>query len=316
MVCWMSDRPLALGRSYLLRHTTREVQAIVDRVRYRIDVDTLHRGPADSLELNDIARVTLTTAHPLFFDPYTTNRDTGGFILIDPQTHDTVAAGMIRGEERDAADVVEEADRLEAPESVAPNVVWEAPAIPREEREERAGHRAAVVWFTGLSGSGKTTIAHALERRLFAAGVRTALLDGDVLRHGLSGDLGFSAGDRRENIRRAAETARLFFEHGAVVLCSFVSPRTSDRELARSRVPARRFFEVFVDVDVETARSRDPKGLYRRADAGEIPSFTGVSAPYETPATPELTLPTAELSVDEAVAKLWDMLVGAGVIPG
>jgi bifunctional enzyme CysN/CysC len=283
-----------------------------------VDVDTLHRGAADALHLNDIARVSVTTAHPLFFDPYATNRETGGFILIDPQSNETVAAGMIRGAVRDADDVLEEAERLaheeESPVGAATNVVWESPAVPREERESRAGHRAAVVWFTGLSGSGKTTLAKALERELFDAGVRTALLDGDVLRHGLTRDLGFSPADRRENVRRAGEAARLFFEHGSVVLCAFVSPVAADRESVKGLFPGDRFFEVFVDVDVETARARDPKGLYRRADAGAVPAFTGVSAPYEPPTRPELHLRTADVSVDEAVRRLRAMLAEAGVV--
>ncbi len=318
MVCWMSERPLDTRRTYVLRHTTREVQAVVGSIRYRVDVDTLHRESAEALGLNDIARVGLTTAQPLFFDPYAANRETGAFILIDPQTHDTVGAGVIRGEVRDAEEVLEEAIRLDvdAGPAAAMNVVWEAPAVPREEREALAGHRAAVVWFTGLSGSGKTTIAKALERALFDAGVRTALLDGDALRHGLTRDLGFSPADRRENVRRAGEAARLFFEHGAIVLCAFVSPSRADRDALRRLFPDARFFEVFVDVDVETARARDPKGLYRRAGAGEIASFTGVSAPYEPPAHPDLTLRTADVSVEDAVGKLREMLLDAGVVDG
>jgi len=332
MLCWMADAPLDPRRPYLLRHTTREVKAFVEQVTYRVDVDTLHREQTETLGLNDIARVRLTTAQPLFFDPYTSNRETGAFILIDPYTHGTVAAGMIRGEVREAAEVAEEAERLErgaeaspeaAPEvapmdvagPVSPDVVWEGAAVSRAARERAQGHGAAVVWFTGLSGSGKTTVAHALERALFADGVRTTMLDGDTLRHGLNGDLGFSPEDRAENLRRTGEVARLLFEHGLVVLCAFVSPSAADRARVRALLPEGRFLEVFVDVDVETARARDPKGLYARADRGEIPEFTGVSAPYEAPETPELTLRTARLSVDEAAARVRGLLVDAGILP-
>jgi bifunctional enzyme CysN/CysC len=318
IVCWMTDDPLTAGRAYVMRHTTREVQAVVDTIRYRVDVDTLHRGEAVTLGLNDIARVHLTVAQPLFFDAYTTNRETGGFILIDPQTHATVAAGMLRGPARDAAEVLEEAGLLGSSPvpTHSPDVVWEPAAVPREEREAKASHRAAVVWLTGLSGAGKSTIARALERELFEAGVHTALLDGDALRHGLTRDLGFSPEDRRENIRRAAETARLFFEHGHVVICAFVSPYGADRDAARALFPPGRFFEVHVDIDVETARARDPKGLYKRADTGEVASFTGVSAAYEPPASPALTLHTGSTSVDESVRRIREVLEEGGIVGG
>jgi bifunctional enzyme CysN/CysC len=320
IICWMTDHPLVVGRGYVMRHTTREVRAVVDQLRYAVDVDTLHRNPASSLTLNEIARVHLRVAKPLFFDAYTVNRETGGFILIDPETHETVAAGMLRGPAREAADVLEEVGLEGSGAPTAPvvssDVVWESPAVPREEREERAGHRAAVVWLTGLSGAGKSTIARALERALYDAGVNTALLDGDVLRHGLTRDLGFTPEDRRENIRRAGEAARLFFEHGHVVICAFVSPYAEDRAAARALFPAGRFFEVHVDVDVETARARDPKGLYGRAAAGELASLTGVSAPYETPSDPELALQTASMTVDESVRRIRSVLQEAGIVRG
>ena len=325
MVCWMAEEPLQRERHYLLRHTTREVRAFVDEVVYRVDVDTLHREEVGTLGLNDIGRIRVTTAAPLFFDPYRANHETGAFVLIDPYSNATVAAGMIRGAAQSADEVAGRAARLErsadaaaatgAGRPVSPNVTWEGPGVPREERERRQGHGAAVVWFTGLSGSGKSTVARALERELFEAGVRTMLLDGDQVRHGLSGDLGFSPDDRRENVRRIGEAARLFFESGAVTLCTFVSPYRADRDRVRALVPDGRFFEVFVDVDVDTARARDPKGVYAKAARGEIDNLTGVSAPYEAPEAPELTLRTADLSVDEAVAAVRAALVEGGVVP-
>lgn len=323
MVCWMSEEPLDRNRHYIMQHTTREVKAFVDKVTYRVDVDSLHREPADTLQLNEIGRVQLTTAQPLYFDPYRINQETGAFILVDPFSHNTVAAGMIRGATRTAEEVSENAaafsrKAFEAARTAmrSPDVVWEGLNIPRAEREAVNGHEAAVVWFTGLSGSGKTTVARSLERRLFDAGVKSMLLDGDYLRHGLCGDLGFSASDRAENIRRIGETARLFFEQGSVVLCTFVSPYRDDRNRVRALVPQGRFLEVFVKVDLETAKGRDPKGLYAKADHGEIPNLTGVSAPYEAPAKPEVTLETATMSVEEAVEMVWQALLSAGIIAG
>ena len=319
MVCWMAEEPLQADRRYLLRHTTREVQALVDEVVYRVDVDTLHRDASDTLGLNDIGRVRVTTAAPLFFDPYLANHETGAFILIDPYSNATVAAGMIRGEALSPDAVGREAARLERSahaRAVSPDVVWEGHNITREQREAAQGHGAAVVWFTGLSGSGKTTVAREVERRLFASGVRTTLLDGDALRHGLNGDLGFSPDDRRENVRRVGETARLFFENGAITLCTFVSPYRADRDRVRALIPEGRFLEVWVDVDLETARARDPKGLYARSDAGEIEGLTGVSAPYEAPGSPELTLDTARQSVAEAADAVLAALADAGLIGG
>ena len=307
MLCWMAEAPLQPGRPYLLRHTTREVTAVVAEVVYRVDVDTLHREAVPTLALNDVGRVRVEAAAPLCTDPYRVNRETGAFILIDPHTHVTVAAGMVRstgGQAREPA----------RGRPASPDVVWEEGGVALADREQRQGHRAAVVWFTGRPGAGKTTVARALEHALDAAGVRTALLDGDRLRHGLSGDLGFSPADRRENVRRAGEVARLFFDSGAVVLCAFVSPQREDRDRVRALVPPGRFVEVHVDVDVATARARDPKGLYAKASRGEIADLTGVSAPYEAPVAPEVVLPTAQMSVDEAVATVQRALAAAGIV--
>jgi bifunctional enzyme CysN/CysC len=311
-LCWMNEQPLDPTLPYVLMHTTRQVQALVSEVLYRIDVDTLHREDADRLGLNEVGRVQIDTSEPVFFDPYSQNAATGSFILIDPNTHVTVAAGMIRGDVKEAP-APEGQEPAPAPRR-SPAVVWEAWNVPREERERRNGHQAAVVWFTGLSGSGKSTIARAVERRLFEAGAHTMLLDGDQLRHGLCGDLGFGDADRTENVRRAGEVARLFFEQGNLVLCTFVSPFRADRDLVRALLPEHRFVEVHVDADVETCKARDPKGLYARALRGELQQFTGVSSPYEAPTAPELVLQTRDHGVDESVEQVLAFLRRQGIV--
>jgi bifunctional enzyme CysN/CysC len=315
MLCWMSEQPLEVGRPLLLRHTTRAVQAYVTGVLYRIDIDSLHRRPAETLGLNEIGRVEVETADPLFFDPYRVNRATGAFVLIDGFGNGTVGAGMIRGGVQTPGDLVREAGgRRMRPSS--PDVAWEPAELSRSAREARNGHRAAVVWFTGLSGAGKTTLARAVERRLFDAGCQTVLLDGDRVRHGLSGDLTFSPQDRTENIRRVAEVARLFFEQGTIVLCSFISPYAQDRERARALLPEGGFFEVHVRCDVEECRRRDPKGLYARAERGEIDALTGVSAPYEEPEAPELLADTQTTSADDLAERVVALLRDAGILAG
>jgi bifunctional enzyme CysN/CysC len=306
-LCWMAETPLDADTDYVVQHTTRTVKARISAVRYRIDIDTLHREQVTDLGLNDIARVELSTAAPVFYDPYQVNLGTGSFIVIDPFTNRTVGAGMIRGLVADLQQI-EEADEARR-EQRSPNVVWEGWNIAREEREQRNGHEAAVVWLTGLSGSGKTTIARAVERKLFEMGRQTMLLDGDLLRHGLNGDLGFSPADRKENIRRVGEVAKLFFQQGSIVLCAFVSPYAADREVVRKLFFEGRFFEVHVTCDVETLRARDTKQLYAAAERGTV-DLTGVSAPYEAPARPELVIDTARQSVDKAVAAVLSLVHG------
>jgi bifunctional enzyme CysN/CysC len=312
-LCWMSEQPMKTDKAYVIQHTTRRAQAFASKIIYRIDVDTLHREEAETFELNDIGRIELTTADPLFIDPYKVNRQTGGFILIDPDTNNTVAAGMIRGSAQDVAPVGTKS-QSKADRTTSPNVVWEGLNIPREAREEQNGHRSAVLWFTGLSGSGKSTVAKVVEQRLFDRGCHTMMLDGDNVRHGLSGDLGFSAEDREENIRRVGEVSRLFFEQGNITLCTFISPYQEDRDRVRSLLPDGRFHEVYVNCDIETCKERDPKGLYEKAESGEIKNFTGISAPYEPPADPELVIDTDALSVEACADAVIEHLEDAGLI--
>ncbi len=311
VVCWLNEVPLNRKSPYVLMQTTRTTRAYIERIVYRIDVDTMHRESADSFRLNDIGRVEIVTTEPIFFDPYRVNQATGSFILVDPATNVTVAAGMIRGEVKTA----ERGGGLSAELERSRDVVWEGWNVPREEREAATGHGAAVVWLTGLSGSGKSTIGRGLERRLFEAGRRTMLLDGDTLRHGLNADLGFGLEDRQENIRRVGEVARLFFEQGSIVVCTFVSPLRADRARARELVPVGRFVEVFVDCPLDVCKQRDPKGLYARAERGEIADFTGVSSPYEAPASPDLVIHTEQEDPEAAVDRIIARLTEAGILP-
>jgi bifunctional enzyme CysN/CysC len=273
MICWLSaDTAMTPGGRYTVQHTTRETKAVVGKLEYRLDINTLHRDEqAPSLELNEIGRVQLRTQAPLHFDPYRRNRQTGSFILVDEATNRTVAAGMIlRPTQRES------------------NVVWHSGAVTREERATNG----VTVWLTGLSGSGKSSVAVELERRLVASGRPAYLLDGDNLRHGLNADLGFGAQDRAENVRRVGEVAKLLADAGVVTLVSLVSPYRADRDRARAAhleagLP---FVEVFVDTPLEICEARDPKGLYAKARAGEITQFTGIDDPYEPPLSPNLVL--------------------------
>jgi bifunctional enzyme CysN/CysC len=297
IVCWMSERPVSAGERLLVKHTTRWVGAMVDEVRYRVDVETLHRdSSAERLELNDIGRLKLRTTAPLLFDDYHRNRTTGGFILVDEITNDTVAAGMLfeahTGEEAPPAG------------GRSPNVTWQRSELGREERWRALGRRGATVWLTGLPASGKSTIAVALERALVERGSGAYVLDGDNLRHGLNGNLGFGAGDRAENVRRTAEVARLFADSGEIAIVSLVSPYVRDRDAARGlhADSGLDFIEVHVDTPLAECERRDPKGLYARARAGELPGMTGVDDPYEPPERPELALGGRSLS--ETVAAI------------
>ena len=313
-LCWMNEEKMRRDRPYVIQHTTRRTKANVSKVVYRTNVETFHREEANTFELNDIGRVEIETADPLFIDPYKINRSTGNFILIDPDTNETVAAGMIRGVAEDVTPFGAESTQTKEEQEVSPNVVWEGLNVPREEREEKNNHKSAVVWLTGLSGSGKSTIAKAVEKRLFDRDVQTMMLDGDNVRHGLCGDLGFSPNDRKENIRRVGEVARLFFEQGNVTLCTFISPYQEDRDRVRNLLPEDRFFEVHVDCPLEVCKERDTKGLYEKAEQGEIANFTGVSAPYEEPENPELIVDSDQNDVDACVDQIIEALEENGII--
>ena len=306
-VCWMSDQPLEPGARYLLKHTSRHVRATVADLRYRIDVNSLHRDQsATALELNDIGRVTLRLSEPLAFDTYTRNRTTGAFILIDPARNDTMGAGMIIG--------ARSADSVRAPQALrSPNVTWHGGKVERDGRWNLLEQQGAVVWMTGLPASGKSSIAHAVEESLLQAGRSAYVLDGDNLRHGLNGDLGFSDEDRAENVRRTAHVARLMADAGTVAIVSLVSPFAADRDQARALVEGEGlpFLEVWVSTPVDECERRDPKGLYARARAGEISGFTGIDGPYEPPPSPELEL-GAGLDVEAAAKRLLDALSDAG----
>ena len=298
MLCWMSESPMQPGGRYLVKHTSRTTRAVLNELQYRIDVETLHREEeAAHLELNEIGRLTIRTAVPLAFDPYRRNRSTGSFIVIDEATNDTVAAGMLLG-----------------PASKG-DITWDAGELTRERRWSALGQKGTTLWFTGLPASGKSTIAAALEARLVEAGIPAYRLDGDNLRHGLNENLGFSPQDRAENVRRTAHAARLLADSGVVALVSLVSPYAADRDAARTIHAELEidFLEVFVDTPIEECERRDPKGLYARARAGEIPDFTGVSAPYEPPPAPELVLGASDVA--DAVERAWALLADRGVVP-
>jgi bifunctional enzyme CysN/CysC len=302
-VCWMSDTPLRRGGRYQLKHSTRRVRAAVESIDARLDLETLRDGgPAEQLELNDIARVHLDLAAPVMAEPYARNRTTGAFILIDESTRDTVAAGMVLQPHEDPGPPT-------GPHS--PGVIWHEPALPRRERWSVLGLRGATIWLTGLPASGKSTIAEELERALVGLGRPAYLLDGENVRHGLSGDLGFSPADRSEHARRVASVARMFADAGLVVITALVSPAAADREFARElhEEAGLEFVEAWVDTPVEECERRDPHGLYARARAGELPGFTGVDAPYEAPEHPDVRLRGGEETVEHSVRRVLDTLI-------
>src|SRR4030042_6003432 len=306
---------MTAGASYIMKHTTRSVRASIKNIVYKIDVSTLHRQQVDMFSLNDIGRVELRLAAPVFFDPYKINHATGRFILIDPLTNRTVAAGMIRDASRHVEDYVPAETEEGVKQKKSPHTVWRDYHIGIAEREKQSGHKAVVLWFTGLSGSGKSTLAMELERRLFERGCKTAMLDGDIIRHGLCSDLAFSPTDRKENIRRAGETAKLFFEHGPIVFCTFISPFKEDRDFVRNLFPSGRFVEIYVQCRIDECKKRDPNGLYNKSLSGSIKDFTGINSPYETPDKPELILDTQSMTPEKCVDLIEDFLISKTVIP-
>lgn len=296
-VIWMSDQPLMPGRSYLVRIGTRTTTITVTGIKYKIDANTREHLAAPTLGLNDIGFCNLATGIPVAFDSYRQNRKTGCFIIIDRWTNQTVGAGMIDFGLRRGA-----------------NLHWQSLLVGKTERAAIKDQRAAIVWFTGLSGAGKSTIANLVEQRLHSMGRHTMMLDGDNVRHGLNRDLGFTEADRVENIRRAGEVARLMAEAGLIVLCSFISPYRSERNGVRNLVGDGEFIEVFVDTPIEECVQRDAKGLYAKAKAGLIKNFTGFDAPYEAPESPEVHLQTLHEKPDQAAHRIIEALVQRNII--
>jgi bifunctional enzyme CysN/CysC len=303
MVVWMSDQPLAVGKTYLVKHGSAVVKGSCAEIQYRVDPNTLRRDEGPQLGLNDIGRARFSFFKPLFVDEYQRSRQTGSFIVIDPLTNVTVGAAMVIA--RAGADQV---SRQGAQETVSRDIAWQRSKVTPDDRARLLRQQAATIWLTGLSGSGKSAIAMELEQRLIEAGHACFVLDGDNIRHGLNRDLGFSPSDRKENIRRIAEVAKLFNDAGLFVITAFISPYREDRNAAREIIGSARFVEVYLSAGVDVCERRDPKGLYAKARAGQIAEFTGVSAPYEPPLTPELTIDTGASGLDESVATLFDFL--------
>jgi bifunctional enzyme CysN/CysC len=295
-IVWLHEEPLLQGRAYLMKAGTRTVSATVTPIKHRINVNTLEHCPAERLELNDIGVCELELDQPIVFEPYSENRTLGAFILIDRMSNGTIGAGMIHFALRRSQ-----------------NVHWQALDVDKAARAQQKRQKACVLWLTGLSGAGKSTIANRVERKLTAEGHHTYLLDGDNVRHGLNKDLGFTAQDRVENIRRVAEVAKLMVDAGLIVLVSFISPFRAERRMARALFEPGEFFEVFVDTPLAEAERRDVKGLYRKARRGELKNFTGIDSPYETPEQPEITIDTTRVGPEEAAERIVQRLGAAGI---
>ncbi len=294
---WMSETPLFPGRSYLIKSGTRTIGGSVTAIKHRINVDTHEHLAAKELHLNDVGVVNLALASPIAFEPYAKSRSLGSFIVIDRLTNETAGAGTIDFALRRGT-----------------NLTWQHLDVDRSSRAVLNGQKPAILWFTGLSGAGKSTIANLVERTLFAMGRHTYVLDGDNVRHGLNRDLGFTEADRVENIRRVAEVAKLFADAGLIVIASFISPYRADRAMARNGLEDGIFLEVFVDTPIEECRRRDPKGLYAKVAAGKIANFTGVDAPYEAPERPEIHLSTVGHSAESLAGQVIDELHRRGII--
>ncbi len=294
---WMSEAPLLPGRSYLLKSGAQSIGAMVTELKHRIDIETFDHLAAKELHLNEIAFVNIATAAPIVFDPYDENRQTGGFILIDRHSNATVAAGMIRFGLRRAA-----------------NTYFQSFEVTKTARAQLNAQKPALLWFTGLSGAGKSTIADNLEKKLHALGKHTFVLDGDNIRHGLNRDLGFTEADRVENIRRIAEVAKLFVDAGLITLVAFISPFRAEREMARDLVAPGEFIEIFVDTPLAACEQRDPKGLYKKARRGELQNFTGLDSPYEPPINPELVLDALNESASDLADRVIAFMQRRGIL--
>ena len=291
---WIDAHPMVPARRYSARFAGGSAVAQITELSHRVDVDDLGRMAAKTLKSNEIGYCKISLDRAVPFDPYEDNRATGAFVLIDPLTDATVGAGVIRFALRRAS-----------------NVVWQALKVDKEARSRAMGQRPCILWFTGLSGAGKSTIADRVEQKLQSLGSHTYLLDGDNVRHGLNRDLGFTEEDRVENIRRIAEVARLMADAGLIVIVSFISPFRSEREMARGLAEEGEFVEIFVDTPVEVCEARDPKGLYAKARRGDLVNFTGIDSPYEPPENPELRIDTTNTSVDEAADRVLESLTSA-----
>jgi len=296
-IIWMHDEPMLPGRPYIIKLGASTVTGSITTPKYKVNVNTLEHLAAKQLELNEIGVCNLSLDRPIAFDPYTENREMGGFILIDKLSNDTVGAGLLNFALRRAE-----------------NIHWQALDVNKYARASLKGQKACVLWFTGLSGAGKSTVANLVEKRLHAIGRHTYTLDGDNVRHGLNKDLGFTDADRVENIRRVAEVSRLMVDAGLIVLVSFISPFRSERRLARELTQPGEFFEVFVDTPLAEAEKRDPKGLYKKARRGELKNFTGIDSPYEPPEKAEIHLQTALYSPEEAAEQILTALRAAGML--
>jgi bifunctional enzyme CysN/CysC len=301
MLVWMDETPLDTSVNYRLKHGTAMVRTAVNKITYKVDPNTLHRADANTLATNDIGRVSLGLFQPIACESYRGNQSTGSFILVDPESNRTVACGMIidRG--------------ADEPGVVSANITQTHSLVSADQRKQFFKQEPATLWFTGLSGSGKTTVAHALELRLMNMGQACCVLDGDNVRGGLNRDLGFSDADREENIRRVADVAHLFNQAGLLVIASFICPTGKLRDNAREII-GDAFIEVFIDCDLDECERRDPKGLYKKARSGEIKQFTGISAPYETPISPDIVVSTTNLTVDQSVDRLQNLLRQRGLI--
>jgi bifunctional enzyme CysN/CysC len=294
---WLHEQPMLRGRTYLLKIGPKTVAATIAPLKYRVNLNTLEHVAADKLELNEIGVCELELDQPIAFDAYTENRDTGGFILIDRLTNSTVGAGMLQFALRRAHNIhIQHVD------------------VDKATRSALKGQKSCVLWLTGLSGAGKSTVANLVEKKLLAMGRHTYILDGDNVRHGLTKDLGFTAADRVENIRRIAEVAKLMVDAGLIVLTAFISPFRAERRMARGLLKDGEFIEIFVDSTLRVAEQRDPKGLYKKARRGEIKNFTGIDSPYEEPESPEIHIDTAALGPEEAADRVVAALRRMGVI--
>ena len=290
-ILWMDDSAMASGRQYVYKSNSQTTSMTLGRLKHRIDVNTLEELPAKELDMNEIGVCNISLSSRVAFDPYDSDPVMGGFVIVDRMTNNTVGMGLI-----DYA--LRRAD----------NIHWQSMDVTKQSRAEQKGQRPRLVWFTGLSGSGKSSIANVLEKKLQAMGRHTITLDGDNIRHGLNRDLGFTKADRVENIRRVGETSKLMVEAGLICISSFISPFASERDTVREMLEEGEFIEVFVDTPLEVCEERDVKGLYAKARAGELPNFTGISSPFEAPQNPEIRIDTTQMSAEEAAEQIIDYL--------